>query len=233
MEDRKPFTGFAFTDESVSLPEEFFTVLLPHIAQADELKLILYCFWRMAHQSAEFPYLLWDEVLQDKWLTDSLLEQADQPQAALEKALQLAIRHNALLETESGSRRVLLLNTPAGRATLNAIQQGHWRPGQQSELPPDYFRERLNIYALYENHIGPLTPMMADTLKDAEEQYPANWIEEAIDIAVKANKRSWRYVAAILQRWQEGGRDERRDRADSQTDYRKYTDGEFSDYIER
>lgn len=233
MADQKSFTGFSDNRDSVSLPEELFTGLLPHISQANELKLILYCFWRMQRQSADFPYLLWEEVLQDDFLTGSLVEDSQQPGLALEAALQLAVAHNALLAAGSGQQRVVLLNSPAGRTVLDAIQQGKWRPQEQTDLPPEYFRERLNIYTLYENHIGPLTPMMAEALRDAEEQYPANWIAEAVDIAVKANKRSWRYVEAILRRWQEGGRDERRDRADHQTDYRKYTDGEFSDYIER
>jgi DNA replication protein DnaD len=51
-------------------------------------------------------------------------------------------------------------------------------------------------------------------------------------IAVENNARSWSYVQAILRRWQEGGRDERRTEGDSEKDRRKYVEGEFSDFIE-
>jgi len=61
---------------------------------------------------------------------------------------------------------------------------------------------------LYEENIGPLTPLIADALKDAEELYYADWIVDAISLAVKNNKRNWKYCEAILKRWKEEGRAE-------------------------
>ena len=49
--------------------------------------------------------------------------------------------------------------------------------------------------------------MMAEILKDAEINYPAAWIEEAIELAVQNNSRRWKYVEAILRKWKENGRD--------------------------
>jgi DnaD/phage-associated family protein len=74
--------------------------------------------------------------------------------------------------------------------------------------------------------------MIAETLRDAEDTYPNQWIEEAVQIAVENNVRRWNYVDAILKRWQEGGRDEREDRRDTEKDRRRYVEGEFSDFIE-
>jgi hypothetical protein len=55
-------------------------------------------------------------------------------------------------------------------------------------------------------------------------------------IAVERNKRTWRYVAAILERWQREGRHDKKeapkDRPDVAEDRRKYIQGEFSDYVE-
>ena len=48
--------------------------------------------------------------------------------------------------------------------------------------------------------------MVAEELKEAEAQYPAEWIGEAFQIAVENNKRSWSYARKILQRWQTEGR---------------------------
>jgi len=64
---------------------------------------------------------------------------------------------------------------------------------------------RANIFELYENNFGLLTPMIADTLKDAEQTYPAEWIKVAMTEAVTNNKRNWKYVEAILKRWKAEG----------------------------
>ncbi len=66
--------------------------------------------------------------------------------------------------------------------------------------------ERPNIFVLYEQNIGLLSPLIADELKDAAEQYPPDWIEAAFREAVQQNKRKWSYISAILRRWETEGR---------------------------
>lgn len=66
--------------------------------------------------------------------------------------------------------------------------------------------ERPNIYKVYENEIGMLTPTIADNLEEAEKEYPAGWVEDALKEAAKNNKRSWAYAHAILKRWKVDGR---------------------------
>jgi DnaD/phage-associated family protein len=65
-----------------------------------------------------------------------------------------------------------------------------------------------NIFKAYEENIGPLTTMIADSLQDAEKTYPAKWILDTFKLAVENNKRSWRYCEAILKRWQAEGKDD-------------------------
>jgi DNA replication protein len=66
--------------------------------------------------------------------------------------------------------------------------------------------ERPNIFVLYEQNIGLLSPMIADELKDAADHYPQDWIESAFREAVEQNKRKWSYIRAILRRWETEGR---------------------------
>jgi DnaD/phage-associated family protein len=66
--------------------------------------------------------------------------------------------------------------------------------------------DRPNIFVLYEQNIGLLSPLLADELKDAADQYPPEWIEEAFREAVQHNKRKWSYIRAILRRWETEGR---------------------------
>jgi DNA replication protein len=66
--------------------------------------------------------------------------------------------------------------------------------------------ERPNIFVLYEQNIGLLSPLIADELRDAADTYPAEWIETAFREAVLHNKRKWSYIRAILRRWETEGR---------------------------
>ena len=59
---------------------------------------------------------------------------------------------------------------------------------------------------MYEDNIGMMSPMIADGLREAEQLYPATWIEDAFREAVENNKRSWIYVSRILERWSREGR---------------------------
>ena len=103
------------------------------------------------------------------------------------------------------------LNSPRGRAAAEAFAKGNWRASAQIKSAP---MERPNVFKLYEENIGPLTPLIADALKDAEEIYSEEWIADAIELAVKNNKRNWKYCEAILKRWKEEGRAEKQNRRD-------------------
>jgi len=66
--------------------------------------------------------------------------------------------------------------------------------------------ERPNIFVLYEQNIGLLSPLIVDELRDAADRYPTEWIESAFRAAVQHNKRKWSYIRAILRRWEAEGR---------------------------
>ena len=82
----------------------------------------------------------------------------------------------------------------AAGAAIEGITKGEWRPWPDEEKPVSLLIDRPNIFVLYEQNIGALTPIIADELRDAEQTYPPQWIEEAIKIAVENNVRRWRYV---------------------------------------
>jgi DnaD/phage-associated family protein len=74
---------------------------------------------------------------------------------------------------------------------------------------PSVELDRPNAFRLYEQNIGPLTPLVADQIGRALEEYPADWIEDAMEEAVSYNRRSWRYMARILETWSAQGRGNR------------------------
>jgi DnaD/phage-associated family protein len=108
----------------------------------------------------------------------------------------------------------LLLNAPEGRRAVREVQQGELELETRGRpLPePQLEAERPNIYRLYEQNIGLLQPLIVDQLRQAEQDYPPEWIEQAFRIAAERNVRHWRYIEAILERWAREGRNEHPER---------------------
>ena len=232
-----PFSGFPSGKvRFTNIPAPFFTELLPQIDNLEELKVTLYAFWRLDRMEGNFRYLRQIDFLEDEMFMQGLDANAKKAPHKLEDALQRANARGTLLNVEVELRgeatKLYILNTARGQAAVKAIQNGDWIPGDQPERPLELSMERPNIFGLYEQHIGPLTPMIAETLREAEETYPPNWIEEAVRIAVENNVRKWRYIEAILNSWKEEGRDDRTHRRDTEKDRRKYVEGKFSEYIQ-
>lgn len=95
--------------------------------------------------------------------------------------------------------------------------------------------ERPNIFTLYEQNIGLMTPLLADQLRDMEKSYVPDWIYEAFEIAVSRNKRSLRYIQAILKRWETEGKDnnsnEESKRDSTERKRQDYIPDEYSDIV--
>lgn len=213
------------------VPAQFFSELLPEIDHLGEMKVSLYAFWFLDRLEAPVRYLTYEDFAGDELLAQGL------GQDGLDEALERAVKRGTLLRVQVGGAQdsaadtLFFLNTPRGRAAVKSIEDGRWQPQIQEHPPLSLDAERPNIYRLYEENIGPLTPMIADMLREAEQTYRQDWIEDAIRIAVQNNVRRWKYIEAILRSWQEEGRDGA-NRRDSEKDRRKYVEGEYADFIE-
>ncbi len=217
------------------IPGPFFTDLLPEIDHLGELKVTLYAFWQLDRREGTFRCLRRADFAGDERFMKGLGRNLQEAEAALDEALERAAGRGTLLKavlaSEAGEEIYYFLNSPRGRAAVEAMRGGKWKPTGKAQAPIGLSLERPNIFRLWEENMGPLTPMIAETLRDAEENYPDVWIEEAMRIAVERNARNWRFMEAILRRWQEEGRDEQ-DGRDAEKDRRRYIEGEFSQYID-
>ncbi len=195
---------------TVAVPHAFFRDLLPLIDDLAELKLTLYCLYRLDPGRAR-PIWMWaDELRQDPVLLAlmreiSALYEADE---ILEDALQRAVQRHALLSfpmpdaQDNREREALALNTAQGR---------HLRHEGVAPEPLAHEAEPAvsavsRPFQLYQQNIGLLTPLVADRIRALEDEFPIPWICEAIEIAVHNNKRALAYVEAILERWAIEGR---------------------------
>lgn len=214
----KLFSGFPSGKLQVTpLPNLFFSELLPAIEDVAELKLTLHVFWLLTRSKhspgaakSHLPYATIGELRSDVTLMRSLAIIQANAEQALERALTLAVERGTLLHSrlpaDNGkpSEARYFLNTESGRRAFEHYEQGTPSAGEQSE--PLAATTRPNIFVLYEQNIGLLTPLAAEELKLAEKEYPAEWIEQALKEAVSHNKRSWSYARSILERWKEQGR---------------------------
>ncbi len=212
----KEFPGFPSSETFTPIPDSFFRQLLSEIDDAEELKVTLYALWRIGNAEGRVHALREGDFA-------ALLPD---PAPALEKA----VKRGSLLEVRKDPAVYYFLNSPRGRAAAESLRTGSLSPESLTISAP--LVERPNIFKLYEENIGPLTPLIADALKDAEQTYPPEWAAEALEIAVKKNKRNWKYVEAILRRWKEEGHAKKQDGRNAQEDGRRYAEGEYADFIE-
>ena len=211
------------------IPGPFFSELLPQINHLGELKVTLYALWQLDRMGGEVRYLQERDFLDDDIFMQGMAPSPQEAQATLQESLDRAVQRGTFLLATvqlDDERHLYFFNTSRGRAAVDAIKNGDWRPSGDHRLPVELGPERPSIYRLYEQNIGPMTPLLADTLQEAEDIYPAEWIEEAFRIAVEKNERNWRYVEAILRRWHERGYDGRETRRDTEKSRRQYADWE-------
>jgi DNA replication protein len=230
------FAGFPSGKvRSTPIPAPFFIDLLPQIDHLGELKVTLYALWFLDRQEGQIRFLTLADFTGDRKLLAGLSPFDEEAHRALDDALARAVERGTLLaaavKSQDQDLTLYFLNSARGRAALKALQNGEWSPEMGNRAVVALELERPNIYRLYEDNIGPLTPLISDALREAELLYPVEWIEEAIKLAVVRNARNWRYAETILTHWKEKGRDDT-NRRDSQKDRRRYIEGELADFIE-
>ncbi len=61
------------------------------------------------------------------------------------------------------------------------------------------------VSTIYQNEIGPISPLIRDELLDLCETYPPDWIPLAIGAAVEQNVRKLSYIKGVLRDWKAVG----------------------------
>lgn len=196
---------------ATALPALFIAEALAEIDDPIELKVTLYLFWRLAEVKRYPRFLTRRELEADAVVRRGL--RAHGPDA-LGQGLDAAVTRGVVLRRhmELGGRdeACYFLNTGAGRRWVHDLESGQLDLGQVVQLvDPDGRDERPNVFRLYEENVGLLTPLIVEELKDAEHRYPGEWIEDAFREAVAYNRRNWKYVHRILERWATEGKPDR------------------------
>ena len=219
----------------IPLPVRFFSDLLPAIDDLSELKVTLYCLWALQQKEGDYRYLRYEEILADDALMRGLAvaDGSKSPAESLDTALEKAKSRGTLLEAaiDHGGKpqRYFVINDLQGQLIQRQLLTGERSPMDNQEI--EVLPMRPTLFGLYEQNIGVLTPMIVDSIKEAEAEYPYEWIEDAIKYAVERNVRNWKYIHKVLESWRQEGRS-REKVGPHRERHKQYTTGEWKDFIE-
>lgn len=197
------FSGFSSGIEVV--PTQFFEELLPAIDSAAEMKVTLFVFHLLNQFEGDQRFLFREDFSEQAPFMQGLSEDPDEAEALLDEGLAAAEERGTILKAMYGEKPLYFLNSPKGRAALSRLEDGTWIPNAFLHMSGQSEVFRPTIFKLYEENIGPLTPMIADMLRDCEKEYPYEWIRDAVSEAVVNNARSLRYIESVLRSWKENG----------------------------
>ena len=235
----KQFSGFPAKMQFTPIPNVFFSRLLPQISDIAELKTTLHILGSLYHKRGYPRFITYSELLGNTSLMSSLTRGAKSPDEVLRNALEMAIKRGTLLhmvvDRDGAPEDIYFLNTESDSQIVAKIRNGEFhlpglKAGGQAHIETE---EQPDIFTLYEQNIGMLTPMIAEELLEAEKHYPVGWIRDAIKEAVNQNKRKWNYISAILERWSSEGRRNGTYRRYSKTDPDKYIKGKYGGMVRR
>jgi len=234
-----PFAGFPAQTDVTPVPNVFFTEAMSRIIDLVELKTVLYIFHLVAYRRGYPRFVSGNELMADGVLLAALGQGVDWE--TLKRALGDAAAHGVLLhvscEGEGRLEDIYMINNDEGRKAVEKIKRGEIQlPGLLLYgIREDESVQRPNIFALYEQNIGILTPIIAQELQDAEKKYPRDWVEDAFREAVTLNKRNWKYISRILQRWAAEGKDDgtARRHIKKDNDRDKYIQGKYGHMVQR
>ncbi len=208
-----PTLAFPARTKYIPVPAQALGPLLAEIDSLAELKCTLRLIGMVHQRRSKRLWVTTSELENDAVLADALAQEPEGSKQAIIKGVQLAVMRGTLLEAEQSNEKVLFLNDEPGRKAMAQLGEVEVEEPASSSQGED----RPNIFVLYEQNIGSLTPLLAEELKEAESVYPWPWIEDAFRIAISSNQRKWRYIAGILKRWDTEGKDNGESGRHSQT----------------
>jgi len=212
------FSGFPGIARATAIPNVFFSTVLPRLEAPGDLLAFLWVARLVQEQRAEARYVTPAEVWAAEGASESFAQMAG-GRPALERGLLRCVEVGALLSVrlvgEGSAQPVYFVNNPSSRRALARARAGELqlRPGTAVEAIET--ESRPGIFRLYEENIGTITPLVAERLLAAAEDFPYEMIEAAFREAAELNRRNWRYVERILQNWAQEGRPHETSRRDS------------------
>ncbi len=224
------FTGFPGIGKGTVVPNLFFSAVLPRLTSPGALLAFLWVSRLVQEKRGTERFVTASEIWEQPAARESFETLAAGEKglnAGLEECVELGALLALALKGAGSTDTVYFANEPASRRAVARARAG------EVQLVPRTIAvaiespgQRPGIFRLYEETIGTITPIVGDRLVEAQDRYPADWIEDAFREAAELNARNWRYIETILRNWAEEGRPHETPGRDSLEDRkRKYLGG--------
>jgi DnaD/phage-associated family protein len=231
----KPFAGVPEGRVEVTpLPNVIFSELLPQIDDLAELQITLHVFFLLYHKKGSPRFVTLNELRADSTLSRALVRNGQFVEENLTRGLERAEARGTLLHLIAEDEHWYFFNTAESRKAIEKIERGELKLNKVARRAPTPAVETPNIFKLYEQNIGTLTPLIAEELKEVEREFAERpeVIMDAFRIATENNVRKWSYVRAILLDGAREGKNETTGR-DSKRHRKGYIQGKYSDVVKR
>ncbi|MQF83047.1 DnaD domain protein [SAR202 cluster bacterium AD-802-E10_MRT_200m] len=196
----------------VPVPGLIFGPVLEGIHDVVELKCILRTMFLLHRNRTMNGVIKLDDVLEDVIVSKSLHgNNKGEQRAIVERAVDVAVAYGILLKKSfqmvESDEVWLFLNNLANRKLIDRTQKELQLTQPFSVVAvTENSSSKINIFQLYEELIGIITPMIAERLKELEQEYSVSSIEEAFRVAAMHDKHRLSYIEGILRSWKEGDR---------------------------
>ena len=204
------FDGFASGAPVTPLPQALLRDLAPLMSDPAELIVTLYAIEALARVRRYPRRLLCKDLRESRSMIEALagLCAPREVDEAFTDGLRAAFERGSLLSGRAVQDGVwvewIALNDADGR---RALESASMPPASQST----YGREPVDSSApeIWQSAFGTaMPPILAEEVKAAESRFGPQWLLDAFAEAAANNVRNWRYVRAILERWETEGRDD-------------------------
>jgi DnaD/phage-associated family protein len=219
--------GTSFTP----VPDPLLGNILQSVEDLRDLKCILRTLWHLHRKKGTFRYVTLTELTQDAVLAPLGREVVWE---AMARAVQQGIFARGVPSAEGRTTPIFVLNTDGDRRAMGnaiakgmSVAEGIVQEDEVVELPT----KKPNIFELYQKTINlTISPTLVDILREAEKEYPEEWIKEAFFESARAGVRDWRYVEKILKRWKAEGKEDGKPGKHTEASDRKR---HLKEYVER
>jgi DNA replication protein len=232
------FNGFPARMRFTPVPNVVFSSLLPRITDINELKVLLCIFEIVYPKKGNVRFVSKTELLNHAGLVNSIQRSyLEILSGALEALVKKGVLLSLPVEGNEKAESLYFLNNEANQLIIERVRNGEITlPGLKPEMTvPVIQPDQPDIFSVYEQNIGLLTPLIADELREAVKHFPEIWIRDAIREAVSQNRRSWKNIARILEHWSIEGKNDGTYRGNlkKNTDPDKYIRGKYGHMVQR
>ena len=150
------------------LPNVIFSEVLPEIDDLAEAQVTLHVFYLLYHKKGSPRFVTPNELKADATLRRALARSGAANRRNPGAGFEESRGRGTLLHVVSDGEERYLFNTAESRTAIERLERGEGSPHKRFGAVVPVPQEPPNIFKLYEQNIGTLTPLIAEELKEAD-----------------------------------------------------------------